>query len=278
MPHNFIRDSWAITLQQPLALSGHITNSTQLETEKQNLPLSDPFARPFDLSYDPDLSPTSNTRCSCPFTTVGADITITHSTEPPPIALTTDVKQIVTAIADKHLQQSERSKFMRSNRTVGTNTSASHTTLGETIIQDLLKANTILLPFAIDPHGRWGPILQSFLLTPPLTAEPITFPSSRPHAQTLYQRATTHPAPTGILLSADSTWKRNKTRRYYGFSHTAPTPSIHTLQNLGLGITKAFTLHIRNSITRSTKHQHNQENRDYDTDSISGPNDHDSHV
>ena len=28
---------------------------------------------------------------------------------------------------------------------------------------------------------------------------------------------------------------------------TVPTPSIHTLQQLGLGITKAFSLHIRNA-------------------------------
>jgi len=67
----------------------------------------------------------------------------------------------------------------------------------------------------------------------------------------MYERATKHPAPTGILLSADAFWKTHKTHKYYGHSHTAPTPQISTLQNLGLGITKAFSLHIRNGILRS---------------------------
>jgi hypothetical protein len=30
-------------------------------------------------------------------------------------------------------------------------------------------------------------------------------------------------------------------------SDTAPSPSVYTIQKLGLGITKAFTTHIRNA-------------------------------
>lgn len=129
---------------------------------------------------------------------------------------------------------------------------------GETIIKDLITLSTAtpsyLLPFAIDPHGRWGPIMQNFPITSSTTQ--LHFPLSRPHANTMYHRSTSHPAPITILLAVDSYLKAHKTRRYFGFSHTAPTPQIHTIQSLGLGITKTFSLHIiRNSTHQSTSHR-----------------------
>ena len=156
-----------------------------------------------------------------------------------------DIENSLTAIADKHLQSSEKSKFMQSNKIVHHNTTQ-YTITGESIIKELL-------PFAIDPHGRWGPITQSFLSTSKTASKtPIRFPPTQPHALTMYSRATTHPTPTNILHTADEVWKLNKTRRFFGHSYTAPTPQIHTIQNLGLGITKAFSLHLRNSIKLST--------------------------
>jgi hypothetical protein len=101
---------------------------------------------------------------------------------------------------------------------------------------DLPDANAILLPFAIDPHGQWGPITQSFLSTPMTPSDTLHLPISRPHANTMYHQATTFPAPSNILHSANEYWKCNKTQRYYGHSHNAPTAEIHTLPNLGLGI------------------------------------------
>jgi hypothetical protein len=53
--------------------------------------------------------------------------------------------------------------------------------------------------------------------------------------------------PLGILRTADANWKLNKNRNFFGFSYTAPTPTIYTIQQLGLGITKAYSLHIRNA-------------------------------
>ena len=271
-PHNFIRDNWASALQPALALAGYITPSSQLQIEKDNLNISDTHARPFDISFDPDPSPTTNNLCHCPFSTVGADITITHSVSPSSLPLTADVQHKLTAIADKHLQQSEKGKYMRNNKDINPHTPSCRTIQGESIIRDLINSNTILLPFVLDPHGRWGPIMQNFLTTSTSTTQ-LQFPPSRPHANTMYHRSTSHPAPTAILLAADSYWKAHKTRRYFGFSHSAPTPQIHTIQSLGLGITKAFSLHIRNSIHRSTSHrttthpnsQHSHDSDDSDT-------------
>ena len=149
------------------------------------------------------------------------------------------------------------------------NTPLARSIPGDTIIKELLDANTILLAFAIYPHGRWGPITQNFLSVSTST-DRLSFRSNRPNATAMYNRATSHPAPTAILHAADSYWSQNKTRRYFGHSHTAPTPQIHTIQNLGLGITKAFSLHLRNSIQRttsrrnsdSTLHSHSTDSND----------------
>ena len=67
-------------------------------------------------------------------------------------------------------------------------------------------------------------------------------------------KATHSPCPTGILNTADTIWKHNKSRTFFGYSYTAPTPSIHTIQQLGLGITKGFSILLRNAIRISTPH------------------------
>lgn len=175
LPHNFIRDNWASALQPALSLAGYILPNTTLQTERNNICASNPFLRPFDISFDPDFNTTTQNSCNCPFSTVGADITITHSLKPFSITLTEDVQQKFMAIADRHLQKSEREKYRRDKIDVDTNTPYTRSIPGDTIIQDLLDANTILLAFAIDPHGRWGPILQNFLTTSKSSIEQCPF-------------------------------------------------------------------------------------------------------
>ena len=55
--------------------------------------------------------------------------------------------------------------------------------------------------------------------------------------------------------TASINWKQNKTRKFYGHSYTAPTPKEFTLQQIGLSVTKAFALHLRNS-TRKMNSTH----------------------
>jgi hypothetical protein len=75
----------------------------------------------------------------------------------------------------------------------------------------------------------------------------IIYQNTKPNAAAMLSRITSHPCPIGILKTADSLWKTNKTRKFYGYSYTSPTPSIYTTQQLGLGITKAFATHIKNA-------------------------------
>ena len=123
---------------------------------------------------------------------------------------------------------------------------------GELTMGELLAANMLLIPFALDPHGRWGPIMEHFLN---LTAHNLRyqFRANKPNAATMLSRITRHPCPVGILKTADANWKTNHhTGDFFGFSYTSPTPSIFTTQQLGLGITKAFATHIKNSDKKSS--------------------------
>jgi len=52
------------------------------------------------------------------------------------------------------------------------------------------------------------------------------------------------PCPLGILTSANIRWTQSASptlRTFFGNSYTAPTPSIHTLQLIGLSKSKAYS-------------------------------------
>ena len=242
--HHTIRDSWATALQPALATAGYIRPSSKIDTERQHLLTRDISAQPFDISFDPDpiLSETTNTHC--PYTTIGADITIGNNCKPlPSTSSPLDVNSI-TAHADSHLREFERKKLRRKNK--HNRSDPSESILGEQSIGDLIENNMILLPFVIDPHGRLGPILRNFLIPSP-TPLSYNFQQHLPNAQIMAYKATHEPCPIGILQTADAIWKQNKTRTFYGYSYTAPTPSIYTIQQLGLGITKGFATLLRNA-------------------------------
>jgi hypothetical protein len=70
----------------------------------------------------------------------------------------------------------------------------------------------------------------------------------------MYSKITTFPSPKGILKLADHNWKISKAGPFYGHSYSAPTPTIHTLQQFGLTIIKAFAIHIRYARCRFIDH------------------------
>ncbi len=59
--------------------------------------------------------------------------------------------------------------------------------------------------FAIDPHSRWGPILQHFLSLLDKVLD-YNFPQHQPNARNMFTISTTHPCPIGILRTADCIW------------------------------------------------------------------------
>ena len=249
--HNAIRDGFATALVPLLSSAGYILPSSKFEIEPQLFLPSDPHARPFDLAFHPDPSSPPQITHACPFTTIGIDITIGSTPSHPTFDPTSsDVLSTLTANADSHLQTYEKRKLGRANKT----SPSTHTlTRGDDLIHDLLQRNMILLPFAIDPLGRFGPILQNFLLdTPPRT--PIQLPPSKRHGTIMYSKLLSFPSPKGLFKLADHNWKANPSRRFFGHSYSAPTPSITTIQQLGLSITKAFAVHFRYSFRRIKDH------------------------
>jgi len=117
-------------------------------------------------------------------------------------------------------------------------------TRGDTLIGDLLHRNMLLIAFAIDPLGRFGPLLQNFLFGQH-SAPQLWFPPSRPNATQMYNKFLQYPSPKGILLLANHNRSLYPTRRFYRHSYLAPTPSITTVQSLGVSLIKAFANHVR---------------------------------
>jgi len=248
--HNIIQDCMATALQPALVTAGYLRPSSKLETKKTHIRTSDITAQPLDVSFDPDPMTDDHAHTPCPYTTIGADITIAHSLHnAPSIDFSENAISSLLAVADKHLQKFERRKYMRCTNKRDNN---SNFIAGDVVIGELLRANIIFLPFAIDPHGRWGPILQNFLLLSNTNLD-YSFPRHRPNARIMCSRSTTHPCPT---------------RNFFGNSYSSPTPSIYTIQQLGLGITIAFSTHIRNATrtyTTPTAPRHNSSQEDPDT-------------
>ena len=139
--------------------------------------------------------------------------------------------KIITTNADSHLQKYERKKLGRTNKTDPSTSTITHS---DTVIGDLLNRNMLLIPFAIDPLGRFGPLLQNFLFGQH-AAPQLQFPPSRPNATQMYTKLLQYSSPKGILLLANHNWSLHPTRRFYGHSYLAPTPSITTVQSLGTG-------------------------------------------
>ena len=101
----------------------------------------------------------------------------------------------------------------------------------------------LLIPFATDPLGRFGPLLHNFLFghhPAPL----LWFPPSRPNTTHMFTKLLQYLSPKGILLLANHNWLIHPTC-FYGHSHLAPTPSITTVQSLGISLTKAFANHVK---------------------------------
>jgi hypothetical protein len=169
-----------------LAQAGYIYPNTKLDIETHLHLRSDPTAQPFDISFNPN--PTSH-HC-CPYTTIGADITITGTTPPPKRQTSSeDIFQTITANADHHLQMHERRKLGRTTKPATPTTPPVH---GDEVIGKLYNKNMVLIPITIDPFARFGPMFQSFLTSTESSPQEPWFTThrnnkfNRPYANLMY--------------------------------------------------------------------------------------------
>jgi hypothetical protein len=109
------------------------------------------------------------------------------------------------AAANRHLQNFEKKKFVQHDKP---HSSLGYTILGENIIQELLDKNMVLLPFAIDPFGCWGPIARKILAG---NGTNTIYTPNQPNTAIMFKQATTTSCPTRILCTADANWKSNST-------------------------------------------------------------------
>jgi hypothetical protein len=116
--HNMIVQGFAETLSTTLAAACFILPNTRLDIEPPLHLQSDPTARPFDFSFNPDPSSSH----FCHYTTIGADVNITNTPGPPSYLTSEDHLTLITANADYNLQDHERRKLRR--RTTSSATSS----------------------------------------------------------------------------------------------------------------------------------------------------------
>ena len=187
--HNAIWDGFAYALAPVLSTAGVVPLNFTVDTEPNFYLPSDPHSHPFDLSFDPYPAPPPLTSNGCTSSSVGANITISPS--PPNLPInpnSPDVLQIITANADLHLEKYGRKKLGSINKT---NASTSIITQGDTLIGNLLNRNMLLIPFAIDHLGRFGPLLQNSLFGHH-PAPQFWFPRSRPNATQIISQSQRH--------------------------------------------------------------------------------------
>jgi hypothetical protein len=178
---------------------------------KKHINTSKITTQPFGISFDPDPTNSENIHTPCPHTTIRADITIAHSlSTASSIDLLDNAISSLMAIVNTRLQKFERRKYMRSYKQY----SEANIINADIVIGNLIKASMVLLPFAIDSHSRWGPILQLFLSLLDKALD-YNFPQHQPNARTMFTISTTHPCPIGILCTADTIWKSNKTQQFF---------------------------------------------------------------
>jgi hypothetical protein len=78
-----------------------------------------PNVRPFDISFNPEPSIPPLITHACPYTTIGADITISYPPTCPSFDLDSpDVLQILSANADSHLQVFEKRNYAEATSTI----------------------------------------------------------------------------------------------------------------------------------------------------------------
>ena len=122
---------------------------------------------------------------------------------------------------------------------------------GDKAMGQLVDSGIALIPMAIDPHGRWGPLTHNFLFHHRSRLPQSPFCRSRSNASRMYERITDPSCPCGIVPTATAVWKSTRTSQFYGNTYTAPTPRIFALQQLGLVVSKALALHLRHATTKT---------------------------
>ena len=240
---NGIRDGIAKVFQKILPIAKMISSGTQVEKEQYGIVKSMPRLQPFDVSIRLDHSLESGA-WRVPFSRIGFDVTIVHSTKQP----TTNPSEAAKyTIADLRLREGEREKFAR--RRGSTNTLTKRTLSADQIIGEIMTANNTFIPIAVGPNGEFGSLFRRFLEGDNALQLP-SFSSERPNALLAAERAVSSKTPFDILGKADKQWKRTNGNSLFGRNYTSAIPSIWANQQLGLITQTYLANHIKASFSK----------------------------
>jgi len=111
MAHDLIKFAAAPAFQCVLVQGEYTLPNSKMEIEPLGACPSNLNIKPFDLAFTPEPLPTSVSAPAIPYGRIGLDVTISPTHELTPLTLSTDnVIEEVAAVAEKHLQKSERKK------------------------------------------------------------------------------------------------------------------------------------------------------------------------
>ena len=243
--HDRIVSDHAPFLERVLLSAGIIGKSSTVYVEPKRTIADLPGLRPFDSMFRPVPNLKRTNIPAIPYSEIGFDYTVTSPKGhlSPSRLNAASIKRSATAAA--HLIEKEKKKLAREGHCDPHN---NNTMTGEQIMDYLLRTNRVLIPVAISPYGRWGPMFHKFLFGT-MSEEPPNFYATRAKARQMYERATSYPTPIGIIPLATSTWKaeKSKSQHFYGHSYTAPTPKEWLLGKLGLAISNSIAIHLRDA-------------------------------
>ena len=156
----------------------------------------------------------------------------------PPLPLTSDGDDPSTnaVSAMRHHQKRERKKF--SGRAINAENSCVH---GEQIIAALNNNSTVLLPFAVDPHGGIGPLASRFLFGTTTDPLPPHLHFRRQIPRLAHNNAVSPASPSAILSHADKSWHQNSSHSPFGATYHSWFPSTWARQILGASVNAAFS-------------------------------------
>lgn len=165
-----------------------ISSGTQVEKEQHCIVPSLPRLQPFDLSIRLDHSLDTGA-WRVPFSRIGFDVTLVHSTKLPPI---TPAEAAQYTISDLLLREGEKGKFARTRG--NTNKITKRTLSTDQIIGEIISLNNAFIPIAVGPNGQFGSLFGRFIEGDRLLPLP-EFPAEKPNASIAAQLATSAKTP-----------------------------------------------------------------------------------
>jgi hypothetical protein len=133
-----------------------------------------------------------------PYTRIGFDVTIVHSTKP---STSTTSEAAKYNKMELRLGDGERMKFVRPRG--GTNPITACTIRLDKVIGKIIRFNQVFIPIAVGPFGGFGSLFRRFIEDYNILPLP-NFPADRPNTTRAAKIATNHRTPYNVFGKADS--------------------------------------------------------------------------